>query len=62
MNYLRANLATVGTQQSVVQGGSLFERKHTPFVYLLLTNGTLLHTYLELCTPFNRWKCTVFQI
>ena len=52
MNYLRANLATVGTQQSVIQGGSLFERKRTPFVYLLLTNGTLLHTYFRTLHAF----------
>ena len=46
MNYLRANLATDprGTQQSV-GGGSHFERKRTPLVCLLLTNGTLF-TYL----------------
>ena len=32
-----------------------------PFVYLLLTNGTPLYIpCLELCTPFNCCKCTVF--
>ena len=33
----------------------------TSFVYLLLTNGTPLYIpCLELCTPFNCCKCTVF--
>ena len=52
MNYLRANLATLGTKQSVIQGGSHFERKRTPFIYLLLTNGTLLRTYFRTLHAF----------
>ena len=62
MNYLRANLATVGTLKVLY--------KEAPF---LKENVLLSYTFcwqmvpfyiliLELCTPFNRWKCTVFQI
>ena len=36
--------------------------KGTPFVYLLLANGTLLHIpSLELCVLFNCCKCSVFE-
>ena len=42
---------------------TIFHEKGTPFVYLLLTNGTLFTiTSLELCIPFNFCNCTVFQI
>ena len=37
-------------------------RKGTSFVYLLLTNGSLSPTYLELCIPFNCCKYTVSKI
>ena len=40
----------------------LLPRKGTSFVYLLLTNGTVSPTYLELCIPFNCCKYTVSKI
>ena len=41
----------------------LCDRKGTPFVFLLLTNGTpFTLPSLELCISFNYCKCTVFLI
>ena len=62
-----------GTQQIFIPGGSapsptplplyipFFPEKRTPFVYLLLTNGTLLHTLFKTLHPFNCCKCDVFH-
>ena len=38
-----------------------FTKKVPPFVYPLLTNGTLHIPCSELCIPFNCYKCTVFK-
>ena len=66
-----------GTQQKFVTGRlrpevqprtflyTIFHEKVTAFVYLLLTNGTLSHTFipcLELCIPFHCCKCTFLKI
>ena len=40
---------------------TIFPEKRTPFVYLLLTNGTLLHTLFKTLHPFNCGKCDVFH-
>ena len=40
---------------------TIFPEKRTPFVYLLLTNGTLLHTLFKTLHPFNCCKCDVFH-
>ena len=40
---------------------TIFHEKGASFVYFLLTNGTpFTHLFLELCIPFNCFKCTVF--
>ena len=47
--------------QALILLYTIFDRKATPFVYLLLTNGTPFHTpSLKPCIPLNCCKCTVF--
>ena len=42
---------------------TIYHEKGTPFVYLLLTNGSSFHIpCLELCVPFNCCKCTVIYV
>ena len=42
---------------------TIFDRYSTPFVYLLLTNGTpITYLFLEVRIPFNCIKYTVFKI
>ena len=42
---------------------TIFDRISTPFVYLLLTNGTpITYLFLEVCIPLNCIKYTVFEI
>jgi len=43
---------------------TIFEIKGTPFIYRLLTNDTPFTylEFLELYSPLNCWKCTVFKI
>ena len=49
--------------QTITLLRTIFHKKGTPFIYLLLTNGTPF-TYtvpcLRLCIPFHCYKCTVF--
>ena len=38
-----------------------FWKKIPPIIYIVLTNVSLFHILsLELCSPFNCWKCTIF--
>ena len=65
---------TVFTQQSFIRGLALpwgptpytfvhhFWQKGTPFMYLLLTNGTLFIPSLENCIPLNCCKCAFLKI
>ena len=44
-------------------GYTFFERKGSPFVYVLSTNGTpFTYPFLEFGIPFNCFKCTVLKI
>ena len=59
---LKLVLSPGGTQQMFIRGGSVpdFSRKRYPFRIPSIHKWYLFHICLELCIPFNCFKCTVF--
>ena len=59
---LKLVLSPGGTQQMFIRGGSVpdFSRKRYPFRIPSIDKWYLFHICLELCIPFNCFKCTVF--
>ena len=59
---LKLVLSPGGTQQMFIRGGFVpdFSRKRYPFLIPSIDKWYLFQICLELCIPFNCFKCTVF--